>query len=415
LSGLLEESDVTVIGGGIVGLSTAFHLAKSGCKVALVEMDKIAACASGSNAGLIRKGDPVDPTDHLIYKGSYEIYQGWNETGELGCDIELNETSILRCLTDEHVERMKYGLWKSRRLVWEKQGLHPVKRSEWSVPEPNVAEDITWGIETTSATINLFRVCRGLAWASEKHGAKIFTYTKVKDIEVKNGRVGKVVTDRGDIETDFVVNAAGAWAPLIGRMVGIEIPILPAIGTAMVTEPTPPITGHRRLLYEPIWFNPDQPFAASSTDPNQKLGVTTEIDRHIKEDNYIIARSEHIVNLPVKGAKTRTEPETLKQIAASAIKVVPKLRDINIIRTYAGMRPVCEVDGKPILGEVEDVDGFIMAAGLWHTGMSYGPMCGKLVSEIIERKSTSIPIEELNYSRFVRLHHFPYVHQFRHT
>jgi glycine/D-amino acid oxidase-like deaminating enzyme len=412
---LLEETDVTVVGGGILGLSTAYHLAKSGWNVALVEMDKIAACASGSNAGLIRKGDPVDPTDALIYGGSYKMYQGWNESGELGCDIELNEISVLRCLTDEHVERMQYGLWKRRRLVWEKEGLHPVKRGEWSISEPHVAEDITWGIETSSATINIFRVCRGLAYASEKHGAKIFPYTKVKDIGVKSGRVWTVVTDRGDIETDFVVNAAGAWAPLIGRMVGIEIPILPAIGTALVTEPTPPITRHRRLLYEPVWFNPDQPFAASSTDPCQRLGVTTEIDRHIKEDNYVIARSEHVVNLSLKGAKTRTEPETLKHIAASAIKVLPKLGDIQIIRAYAGMRPVCEVDGKPILGEVEDVDGFIMAAGPWHTGMSYGPMCGKLVSEIIEGKSTSIPIEELNYSRFVRLHHFPYVHQFRWT
>ncbi|MCW4039082.1 MAG: FAD-binding oxidoreductase, partial [Candidatus Bathyarchaeota archaeon] len=105
----------------------------------------------------------------------------------------------------------------------------------------------------------------------------------------------------------------------------------------------------------------------------------------------------------------------LKHIAASAIKVLPKLGDIQIIRAYAGMRPVCEVDGKPILGEVEDVDGFILAAGPWHTGMSYGPMCGQLVSEIIEGKSTSIPIDELEYSRFVKFHHFPYVHRFRWT
>ncbi|MCW4038907.1 MAG: FAD-binding oxidoreductase, partial [Candidatus Bathyarchaeota archaeon] len=84
MRGLLEKTDVTVIGGGILGLSTAYHLSKSGCKVALVEMDKIAACASGSNAGLIRKGDPVDPTDALIYEGSYKMYRGWNESGELG-------------------------------------------------------------------------------------------------------------------------------------------------------------------------------------------------------------------------------------------------------------------------------------------------------------------------------------------
>lgn len=408
-----EETDVTVIGGGILGLSTAYHLAKSGYNVILVEMGKIAACASGSNAGAIRKLDPTNEIDSCIYAGSYKMYQDWNESGELGCDIELSETSILRCFTDEHVERMKYGLWKRRLELWDKAGLHLVKRDEWTMMEPNVARDITWGIETSTSMINIFRVCRGLAWTAEKNGAKILTNTKVKGVGVKSGKVCKVVTDRGDIKTDFVVNAAGAWAPIIGRMVGIEIPILPAIGTALVTEPTPSITRHRRIIYDPLWHDRHQPFVVNSTDPCQRLGVTTEIDRHIAEDNYILARSEHIVSLPSKGAKTQTEPETLKCIAEGVIRVIPKLKNIHIIRVYAGMRPVCEVDGKPIIGEVNGIEGFVLATGIWHTGMSYGPMCGKLVSEIIERKVTSIPIEELHYSRFVKNHHFPYIHQFK--
>ncbi len=409
----MEETDVTVIGGGILGLSTAYHLAKSGYKVILVEMAKIAACASGSNAGAIRKVDLTNEIDSRIYAGSYKMYQDWHESGELGCEIDLSEASILRCFTDEHVERMKYGLWKRRLELWDRAGLHLVKRDEWTMMEPNVARDITWGIETTTSMINIFRVCRGLAWTAEKNGAKIFTNTKVKDVEVKSGKVSMVVTDRGDIKTDFVVNAAGAWAPIIGRMVGIVIPILPAIGTALVTEPTPSITRHRRIIYDPLWHDPHQPFVANSTDPCQRLGVTTEIDRHLTEDNYILARSEHIVSLPSKGAKTQTEPETIKCIAEGAIRVIPKLENVHIIRAYAGMRPVCEVDGKPIIGEVNGIEGFVLATGIWHTGMSYGPMCGKLVSEIIEGKVTSIPIEELHYSRFVKNHHFPYIHLFR--
>ncbi len=404
---------MTVVGGGILGLSTTYHLAKAGYRVALVEMDKLAACASGSNAGLIRKDDPVDQTDDRIYAGSYQMYQDWAESGELGCDIELREASVLRCFTDEHVERMKGGLWKRRLELWQRSGLHLVRRGEWTMMEPHVADDITWGIETTTSMINMFRVCRGLAWAAEKYGAKICTYTTVQDIEVKGGAVRKVVTDRGAITTDCVVNAAGAWAPTIGRMVGVELPIIPAIGTALVTEPTPPITRHMRLLYDPLWHNPHQPFVANSTVPCQRLGVNTEIDRHPTEDNYILARSEHIVALPSRGAKTRTEPETLKCIAAGAIRVVPKLRNIHIIRAYAGMRPVCEVDGKPILGPVDGVAGFILAVGIWHTGMSYGPMCGKLVSELIQGQTPSIPIDALAYSRFITDHHFPYIHGFR--
>jgi glycine/D-amino acid oxidase-like deaminating enzyme len=413
--GGVDTTEVTVIGGGILGLSTAYHLATAGWHVTLVEMGKIAAGASGANAGYIRRGDPVDSTDAHLYAGSYALYCDWQEHGTLGCDIELQEASVLRCLTDEHVERMEAGLWKSRRLVWAREGLHPTPRGEWRLPEPHVADAITWGIETTSAMINIFRVCQGLAWAATQHGASIRSYTQVHDIEVKKGRVATVVTDRGAIETEYVVNAAGAWAPRIGRMVGIEIPVLPARGIALVTEPTPPITTHRRVLYEPLWFNPDQPYVEESPDPCQRLGVTTELDRHLKEENYVIARSEHLIPLPPRGAKTPTDPETLTHIAASAIRLVPKLEDVHIIRAYAGLRPVCEVDGKPILGPVAGVDGFILAAGPWHTGMSYGPMCGHLVAEIIDGKPPSISIDDLAFARFVNHQHFPYVHHVRWT
>ena len=63
------------------------------------------------------------------------------------------------------------------------------------------------------------------------------------------------------------------------------------------------------------------------------------------------------------------------------------------------MRPVCEVDGNPILGKVNGVEGFLMAAGSWHTGMSYGPMCGKLISELVRSGETSIPIKAFSPMR----------------
>ena len=180
-----------------------------------------------------------------------------------------------------------------------------------------------------------------------------------------------------------------------------------------MTEPTPSFTNHERIIYDPVWFNPDQPFNSNSQDQFQKLGITTEIDRHEEEGNYLIGRSEHIVTLPQRTAKIPIEPETIKHISKSAIQIVPKIKDIHVIRTYAGTRPVCEVDGKPIVGKVNNREGFIIATGLWHTGMSYGPMCGKLVSELIIYDETTIPIEKFEFSRFSEKYHFPYVHQFR--
>jgi sarcosine oxidase subunit beta len=397
---LINEAEVAVVGGGIMGLSAAYHLAKLGLNVVLVEMDKIAAGASGSNAGAIRASDVENPTASPIYKASYKMYQDWNENGELGYDLEITVVPVLRCLTDGHIEAMKRGVWKKRLEAWTMERLLVARRREWMIPEPNIVEAMTWGIESTNTMINLFRVSQGLARAAERNGARILTQTRVVGIEVKNGRVSALSTSHGRIEAQFVVNAAGSWAPVIGRMVGLKIPIVPAIGTALVTEPTYPLTYHGRIVYDPLWFDPHRPCIPDSEDPCERLGVTTEIDRHSKEDNYILARSEHDVALPGKGAKTLVEPETIKCIAQSAIGIVPKLRSINIMRVYAGMRPVCRPDGNPILGKVEGVEGFIMAAGSWHTGMSYGPATGKLVSEIIAGKKPSIPVDGLGYSRF---------------
>jgi glycine/D-amino acid oxidase-like deaminating enzyme len=397
---LINEAEVAVVGGGIMGLSAAYHLAKLGVSVVLVEMDKIAAGASGSNAGAIRGSDVENPTASPIYEASYKMYHDWNENGELGYDLEVSVVPVLRCFTEEHLEAMKRGLWKKRLEAWTGlEGLRVARRREWRIPEPNIAEDVTWGIESTNTMINLFRVTQGLARAAERNGARIITQTRVIGIEVKNGQVCGISTSRGKIRARFIVNAAGSWAPVIGRMVGLKIPIVPAIGTALVTEPTQLLTYHGRIVYDPLWFDPHHPYIPNSEDPCERLGVTTEIDRHSKEDNYILARSEHDVALPEEGAKTLVEPETLKCIAQSAIRIVPKLRNINIMRVYAGMRPVCQPDGNPILGKVEGVEGFIMAAGSWHTGMSYGPAMGKLVSEIVVGKKPSIPIDGLGFSR----------------
>lgn len=408
----MKQTQVTVIGGGIIGLSAAYHLARTGFNVILIDQDRIGGGASGSNAGMIRQGDAVDPLDHDIYRGSYQWYQRWQESGELGYDIELGEITLLRCFSDQHVTAMKGGQWKHRLEGWEAGGLTMIPRSEWKITEPHLAPSITWGIETTSAKINIFRVTRGLAYATQQLGGVIFPFTEAQDIEIHQGKVYKVVTNRGEIQTDYVVNAAGGWAGHIGTFVDHTIPILPALGTGLATESIPPITYHERLIYEPLWFNPHQPFRPQSEDPCQRLGVTTEIDRHVTENNYIIARSEHVVPLPQHKTQVQPEPETVQCIAESAIRIVPQLANVHIIRAYAGLRPVCEVDGKPILCASDTVEGFIIAAGPWHTGMSYGPMCGQLVAELIADTPSSIPLHELHLSRFAEQDHFPYIHSF---
>ena len=111
-----EETEVTVIGGGIFGLSTAYFLAKRGVDVILLEKDRIAGGASGSNAAVIEKGHLAEASkisENLIQRESYKIYHDWNKTGEIKYDIELNDLPSLICFTEEHIESMKTGFWKT--------------------------------------------------------------------------------------------------------------------------------------------------------------------------------------------------------------------------------------------------------------------------------------------------------------
>jgi sarcosine oxidase subunit beta len=407
----LAQTEVTVIGGGIFGLSAAYFLSKDGVNVILVERDRIGGGASNSNAGEISPGPstPRSSEDHIM-KESYEIYKHWNETRELKYDIELDEdVPVLACMRDEDF-KMASGQFIENLASSASSSV--LKRGEWQIPEPNLADEFTWGVETRLTRINILRVCQGLRWAAETYGANIQTHTTVTGIESSGGKIRKVITDKGAIKCEFVVNAAGAWAPVIGRMVGIDIPIAGAIGQILVTEPTQPLTNHLQVKHLPYWFQTDRPFIPYSGDPRKNLGIAGTVDYRPREANYTIGRVEHPVELDETKTKVDTEPEALKFVAQAAIELIPQIRCLNVIRVYAGLRPICEVDGKPILGKVDEIDGFFIAGGGWHSGMSLGPASGKMISELIREGETSIYIDEFNLSRFRNTHQFPYGREF---
>jgi sarcosine oxidase subunit beta len=406
MTGFDEEANVAIVGGGIFGLSIAYFLAKEGVDVILVEKDRIAGGASGCNTGVLEQERLLKTgktAEDLIKKGSREIYQKWEENGDLGYDIELRDVSSLLCFTGQHIKKMRSGVWKKRFKVWESLGLSPIKRNGWSINEPNISEDISWGMEGNYALINVLRVCHGLASMAVRYGARVLTHTTVTRIRIEAKKIRQVVTDRGRIQTQTVVNAAGAWAPKIGEMVGIAIPIIPTVGQVIVTEPTEPLTGHSIVEYQPIWFDPNKPFDSFSEDPRKRLGMSTELHYHSIDGNHLVGRCEHpLLSIP-RRTKIDTDPESLKYIAQGAISLVPRIKAVNSIRYFAGLRPLCEVDRKPILGAVEGIDGFLIAGGGWHMGIDLGPMVGKLISELIREGRTSIPIEEFGFSRFKNL------------
>jgi len=381
-----EVTEVTVIGGGVVGLSTAYHLAKEGVDVILVERNELASGATGSNSAMCGESSAPEPAGRW-----HKIFE--NLGTELRYNIEYIESPVIFVYTPENIKEMKkIGIWEdfsSKMVIGEK-----IKEIE-----PRLAEDIIGVSQTSGHFVNPFKLCYGFAQATKRLGGKIHLHTNVKEIKVSNGVVRTVVTDKGEIKTDFVVNAAGAWSSLIGNMVGIDIPVVPLKGHILVTEPaqkTDPF--HLQIINEFMYniypYN-QRPEAVNSNDPRIRLGIAAYITYDPVTNNYILGGSHEF-----NGYDRQVNPDTVRHIAKHCIRIIPQLRKINIIRIFTGFRPYCYVDGESIFSKVEGIEGFIIATGTGGEGLILGPMGGKLISELIIRDKTSLPIDAYSFSRF---------------
>lgn len=269
-------------------------------------------------------------------------------------------------------------------------------RKEIHDDEPHIADDIIGGVEIEcDAACDPMAMAYGLALAAQKNGAEILTFHAVKDIKLdEKGAVKSVVTDQGEILTKAVVNCAGVWAPHVGKMVGIDIPILPRQGQILVAESTIPV-GKRKIVEFGYMM-------AKFGSSDYKRNVSPEIEKYgiamvfepTSHNNFLIGSSRAMV-----GYDTRVSIEIMRGLAERAIRFFPIMKNINVIRAYAGLRPYCP-DHFPIVSPVEEVPGFYIAAGHEGDGIGLGPVTGKLISQMITGEETDLPVERMSFARF---------------
>jgi len=389
---LNKNTEVVVIGGGIIGASIAYYLTKRGIEVILIEKrEGLSFGASGAGQG----GCPIQLFESPILelaKESQKLYK--NLVSEVEYDIEYENTGSLICTVNrEQIPAIEKHFHKKR-----KEGLDVkmIEEDEIQELEPDLSEDIVLAVEEKEASIvNPFKVNYLFAYLAKKQGAEVLLSTEVKDIKIDNNKVKAVITSSGEIKTNFIVDATGAWSSKIGKMIGINIPIRPRRGQIIVTEPVPLNKRWRYILdadYLTTAF--DLEAIEKSGDPRIKLGVAGS---YVQENtgNWTIGSSRDFSDYDNK-----TTPQTLKYMAKRAIKFLPKLKHINCIRTFAGLRPYCYVDGLPIIDKVDFLGGFIMATGHAGEGITLAPITGKIVSELIAEGRTSMPIDAFSFSRF---------------
>jgi len=381
---LPRKSDVVVIGGGLIGTSITYHLSKLGAKVVLLEKEGIASgSSSGCEGGIFLQTKKPSLYLKLALRSAkrFDILEE-----ELDFKLEyVKRGGMLIIRNEEELKVMKSRLEKQREIGLEVSLLDKKQAKEM---EPELSDKILGAtFSAMDGRINPMYLCHAFTKAAQRLGANIFTHTKVIAIKKKKKRIIAVKTVNGDILTEIVVNAAGVYAPEIGKMVNLDIPIKPRRGQLLVTEIVP------QIVYSQVT---EAKYIALKYNPKiaEKEGGAGTI-HPIQEGNILIGSTREFV-----GYDTRNTFKGINMLARNAINLIPRLKDVNIIRTYAGLRPYT-ADGFPILGKVKEVVGFVMAAGHEGDGIALSPITGELIAQLIVNGDTTFPLEEFRLERFM--------------
>jgi glycine/D-amino acid oxidase-like deaminating enzyme len=380
------KAEAVVIGGGIVGASVAFYLTKYDRKVILLEKEDLACGTSGACTSTIWIQSKQVNIHLKMALESVKLYDELAE--EMSYDIEYRRSGGMIVIEKEEEMEAYAEFVRRQRSIGLDVELMDI--SEARKLQPGLSERLAGSTYSPmDRHVNPFRVIFGLAHAVKKCGGKVYTGAEVKGVIVKGDRVEGVVTNLGDVEADVVINAAGVDAAAVGDMVNLKIPIIPVKGQELVTEPVPALlkypmlsTGYMALKHPSYFEDFSARFAGlvaeQTVNGNILLGTTKE--RGIRDKNTT-----------VKG---------IKSIAQEVAKILPILKGVCVIRTFAGLRPETP-DGLPIIGIANGLDGFIMACGHGGDGIALAPITGKIVAELIAEGRSSIPLDEISYSRFV--------------
>lgn len=382
--------DVAVIGGGVIGTSCAYHLVRKGFSVALIEKSDVARGTSSHCDAVALIVDKQPGVDAAM--GYASIQRFLELQNELDYDFELHQRGCLYACDTE--QEMEVAAQYAKDMQADGYNVNALTPKELLEHEPYLAKDLLGGLwSDIDLGLNPFKLCFAFVDTVLGKGLDLYSHTDVTGIRLgEKNQVEGVETDKGLIPCGKVVNACGVWAPEIGKMVGIDIPIEPRKGLVLVSAPAKKFCNQKvqEFGYMISKFSNHE----CQRDPElEKYGVSFVIEPS-DGDNVLIGGSRNFAGFDIS-----TEIEIIHTIAKRAIRFYPILKDMNCIRTYAGLRPFLE-DHLPLISNVEKVPGYYIAAGHEGDGISMAPMTGRLISELLAGEKPYMDLSPFSFSRY---------------
>ncbi len=382
--------DVTVIGAGAIGSSVAYHLCEKGLKVALIDRGDIAHGSSSHCDAVALICDKQPGLDTMMGAASIAHYEELAQ--KFDYDFEFDRKGCLYvCETDaEYEAASQYAAQQAA----DGYDMGMVDNKTLCEMEPFLAKDMVGGIWTPGdAAMSPYKVCFAFTEEGKKLGLTTYTYCKIDSIKrIEEGF--QLSTDQGTIKTAKIVNCGGVWAPEIGALSGLEIPIQPRKGMNLISEKCEKISFHKVLEFGYMMSKFD--------NINFKRNVSPLVEEYNVAFNIEYTHANNLLLGGYRGFRgfdIRSEVEAMKAIAERGLRFYPVLRDISCIRSYAGVRPFVE-DHLPIVSEVEELPGYYIAAGHEGDGICLSPITGKLMAQMIAGEALDFDISKLQFSRF---------------
>jgi sarcosine oxidase subunit beta len=367
-----KTADVVIIGGGIVGLSIAYHLAlKNAGKVVLLEKGQLGEGSTSRCVGGIRTQFSTEINIRFSLE-SLKTFEAFQE--EFGIAPEFRRIGYLfLTTTEQETEVFKENIRLQRKFGIPVEYLNGEEiGSRWSYLRVDDVLGGTFCAWDGYAGPN--EVLSGFASGAKRAGVRIHEGTEVVGISTSKGRIRSVQTRDEEISTPVVVNAGGPYAASIGEMVGVKIPVKPLRRQIFITAPF-------HLTSHPIPLTIDFHRGWYFRQEGDGLLLSGPLD------------AEPSFNL-------NTEYEAMVEASENAMSRVPSLEKARIVRGWAGLYEISP-DHHAILGRVPGVEGFIVANGFSGHGFQHSPAVGKVISElIVGGKALTIDISSLYIDRF---------------
>ena len=371
-----RTAEVVIVGGGIMGASIAYHLARRGCTnvVVLEQAEMFGLGSTGLNAGGIRHQFATAVNIELS-KLSIAMMERFAD--EMDQPVGLRRCGYLFLLdNDADVAQFRANVALQNSLGVPSR---LVDRDEIATLAPEI--DLTGIVGgtwcPTDGLVDPHGLLQGFVAQARRHGATLNTSAAVTAIGVSGGRIRRVETPTELIETPRVVVAGGPWSAAIGEMAGVDLPIQPIRRQIAVTAAIPSL-------------RPNFPFV---------IDFSRALYFHREGDGILTGMSNR--DEP-PGFDTRVDEEWRLQHVQRAIERMPLLGDAEISAEWAGLYEVTP-DDQPILGALPDVEGLYVCAGFSGHGLMHGPAAGLLLAEeILDGRAKTIDIDPLRFGRFAK-------------